>query len=62
VRQHAAECRELSAKAPTPEIREHFGSIAKMWDKLAAERLQFFIVAEPEPRAAAAANSPSTDD
>ena len=62
MRQRAAECPELSAKAPTPEIREHFGSITKMWDKLADERLQFFIAAEPEPRAAAAAISPSTDD
>ena len=47
-RRRARECRELSAKASTPDLRDHFGNMAIVWDKLAQERLSFFV----EPREA----------
>jgi len=42
-RQRAAECREHSGKSPTSEIREYYLELAKMWDKLADERSDFFV-------------------
>jgi hypothetical protein len=45
----ANECRDLSNKALTPEIRSHFERLAAVWDKLADERTTFFI--EPETAA-----------
>ncbi len=42
-RKRAAECRELSTRASTPEIREHYRNLGEIWDRLAEERLRFFI-------------------
>jgi Skp family chaperone for outer membrane proteins len=39
----AAECREQAAKADTESVREHYSNLARMWDKLAEERLKFFV-------------------
>lgn len=42
-RTRAAECRVMSVKGPTPEIREHYRNLAYMWDRLAEQRLALFI-------------------
>ncbi len=41
-RQRAKECRELSAGANV-ELRAHYDEMARVWDKLAEERLTFFV-------------------
>jgi len=35
------ECRDLAAKAPTAEIRNHYLSLADIWQHLAEERRTF---------------------
>jgi hypothetical protein len=47
-RRRAGECRKLSAKASMPDLKTHFDDMARVWDKLAQERLSFFV----EPREA----------
>jgi hypothetical protein len=42
-RQRACECRNMGAKASTPDLKEHYIHLAQTWDKLAAERLTFFV-------------------
>jgi hypothetical protein len=42
-RKRAKDCRELSEKGPSAEIQEHYRNLAEMWDKMAEERLTFFV-------------------
>jgi hypothetical protein len=42
-RQRATECRVSAAKASTTELQGHFQEMAAIWDKLADERLTFFV-------------------
>jgi len=42
-RQRAKECRHLSSVASTSELKMHFQDMATIWDKLAQERLDFFV-------------------
>ncbi|HUO03192.1 MAG TPA: hypothetical protein VMU31_10465 [Rhizomicrobium sp.] len=41
-RRRAADCRDQAAKA-LPELRCHYAALADMWDRLADERVTFFI-------------------
>ena len=41
-RKRAKECRNAAAKA-APEIRAHYEEIAEVWEKLAEERLMYFV-------------------
>ena len=47
-RTRAAECRVMSVKAPTPEIREHYRNLAEMSDRLAEQRLTIFITKDAD--------------
>jgi len=42
-RQRAKECRHLSSVASASDLRMHFQEMANIWDKLAQERLDFFV-------------------
>jgi hypothetical protein len=42
-RWRAKECRQLGARASTSELRAHYEEMAEVWDKLAHERLTFFV-------------------
>jgi hypothetical protein len=42
-RQRARECRVAAAKAPNGELRIHYQNLANVWEKLADERLAFFV-------------------
>jgi len=42
-RQKAAECRALAERGPNSEVRGHYRALAEMWDKLATERMEFFV-------------------
>lgn len=42
-RKRAKECRDLALKGPTQELRDHYAALAEIWEKLAAERLDFFV-------------------
>jgi hypothetical protein len=42
-RKRAVECRSLAMQGTTAEIKGHYQQLANMWDKLAEERLAFFI-------------------
>jgi hypothetical protein len=42
-RQRATECRVSAAKASTTELQGHLQEMAAIWDKLADERLTFFV-------------------
>jgi len=42
-RRRASECQELANKAPNDDLRGHYEGLAKVWDKLAEERLAFFV-------------------
>lgn len=46
-RKRAIECRNLSTRAASPDLREHFKNLSNMWERLAEERVTYF--AEPEP-------------
>jgi hypothetical protein len=41
-RRRAKECRTLASKA-TGDVRAHYEQMAETWDKLANERLTFFV-------------------
>lgn len=47
-RKRANECRDLSVKAPGADMREHYRNLAEMWDRLADERLDFFVPKDME--------------
>lgn len=42
-RQRAAECREEAARSTVPDVRRNYSELAEMWDRLAEERLTFFV-------------------
>ncbi|HSC18892.1 MAG TPA: hypothetical protein VLC74_08260 [Rhizomicrobium sp.] len=42
-RQRATECRVAAARASTAEIRSRYEDMAYIWEKLADERLDFFV-------------------
>jgi len=42
-RTRATECRTSAAQAPTPELRNHYEELAIIWERLAEERLAYFI-------------------
>jgi hypothetical protein len=42
-RRRAAECRRLSTQASVSDLRKHYESLAEIWEKLAEERLAFFV-------------------
>ncbi|HEX3942655.1 MAG TPA: hypothetical protein VHW69_01070 [Rhizomicrobium sp.] len=42
-RQRARECREFGVKAAGSDLRGHYERMAEVWDKLAEERLTFFV-------------------
>ena len=46
-RRRAEECRQLRAVA-APELRQHYSELAVMWDRMADERLEFFVPPEQE--------------
>jgi hypothetical protein len=43
LRHRATQCREQAARAPTPDLKAHYEELAAVWDKLAEERLTFFV-------------------
>ena len=49
-RRRANECRGLAGKSTSAEIRKNYEDLATVWERLAEERLGFFI---PAPEAAA---------
>jgi hypothetical protein len=53
----AAECRSLAAMGSSAETGAHYEYLAVMWDKLAEERLAFFVT-PPEVVVPAAITSP----
>jgi len=42
-RKRARECRESAARAPNAELKRHYEELAVVWEKLAKERLDFFV-------------------
>lgn len=40
-RRRASDCRGLSMRGITPEVRQHYRELAEMWDRLADERRDF---------------------
>jgi hypothetical protein len=42
-RQRARECRVSAARAASSELKGHYEQLADIWEKLADERLAFFI-------------------
>jgi hypothetical protein len=42
-RHRAEECRKLATSTPL-ELRVHYQELAAMWDRLADERVTFFVV------------------
>ncbi len=42
-RRRAQECSDLAGKAPSPDLRSHYEGLARVWRKLAEERLAFFV-------------------
>ena len=40
----ARECRDLAAATGAKTVRDQYAELAEMWDRLARERLQFFVV------------------
>lgn len=54
-RKHALNCAEFAGRASTPEARNHFAQLARMWIRLGSEleQSQAFIAAiedETEPK------------
>jgi hypothetical protein len=47
----AEECRKVARSAPLPHIRENYEELAAMWDKMADERLKFFVPPEAQQTA-----------
>jgi hypothetical protein len=48
-RRRAEECRQLAAAAPQ-ELRHHYEQLADIWDRLAEERLDFFVPREVDDK------------
>ena len=46
-RQRARECR-IAAHRTRPDLKVHYENLAAIWDKLAEERLTFFVE-DPDP-------------
>jgi hypothetical protein len=46
-RSRAEECRRLATIAPS-ELKKHYIQLAVMWDRLAGERLTFFIPSDQQ--------------
>jgi hypothetical protein len=42
-RRRAAECREEATRSTTADVRQNYIGLAEMWDRLAEERLAFFV-------------------
>ena len=42
-RKRAKECRDMALKGPTQDLRNHYTSLAEIWDRLAEERIEHFI-------------------
>ena len=42
-RKRAKECRESAASATNADLKRHYEELATVWDKLAKERLDFFV-------------------
>jgi hypothetical protein len=42
-RQRARECRISAARAANNELKGHYDQLADIWEKLADERLAFFV-------------------
>jgi hypothetical protein len=42
-RRRAQECCELAAQVTVPDVRVNYEELAAMWDRLADERLTFFV-------------------
>ncbi|HEY1962008.1 MAG TPA: hypothetical protein VGG69_06295 [Rhizomicrobium sp.] len=47
-RRRARECRVAALRSSTGELRSHYENLAEVWEKLADERLAFFVE-NPEP-------------
>jgi hypothetical protein len=47
-RRRASHCRELAQSGTSADIRRHYQQLAEMWDRLAEERLTFFVTTEAE--------------
>jgi hypothetical protein len=48
-RKRAEECREMARSAALPNIKENYEELAAMWEKMAEERLKFFVPDEAQP-------------
>ena len=44
-RRRAGECRGLAGKSTSAEIRKNYEGLATVWERLAEERLAFFVPA-----------------
>ncbi|HEX3944406.1 MAG TPA: hypothetical protein VHW69_09995 [Rhizomicrobium sp.] len=53
-RQRARECRISAARAANQELKGHYEQLAGVWEKLADERLAFFVD-EPDEKIKGAA-------
>ena len=42
-RQRARECRVAANRSANNELRSHYDNLAEVWEKLADERLAFFL-------------------
>jgi len=49
-RQRAIECRNLAKNSPG-DMRAHYEELAAMWDRMAEERLSFFVPSPEKPNA-----------
>jgi len=45
-RKRAGNCRELAQVAVSADLRCHYHQLADMWDRLADERLTFFVTGD----------------
>jgi hypothetical protein len=52
-RRRAIECQDLAARASNNDLRGHYEGLARVWSKLAEERLAFFVE-DPEKKKRAA--------
>jgi hypothetical protein len=50
-RKRATECRVAAARASTPDLQSHFQDMAAIWERLADERITFFV-GQPAPNGA----------
>ena len=42
-RERATNCRELAKTSVSADLQQHYHRLAEMWDRLAEERITFFI-------------------